>query len=95
MINLPPSLLPAFPGLDAHRHAFEHGVRLSGCTPHLVDATIDTGPILAQTAVPVLDGDTAETLAARILEEEHRLYPTTIRMLLEREFQLVGRRCLG
>jgi phosphoribosylglycinamide formyltransferase-1 len=81
IVNIHPSLLPSFPGLHAQRQALEHGVKISGCTVHLVDETLDGGPILAQSAVPVLDGDTEETLSARILEEEHRLLPKTIRTL--------------
>jgi phosphoribosylglycinamide formyltransferase-1 len=75
VLNIHPSLLPAFPGLDAHQQAINHGVRFSGCTVHLVDEHLDHGPIVAQSVVPVLPDDTAETLAARILSEEHRIYP--------------------
>jgi phosphoribosylglycinamide formyltransferase 1 len=78
IVNIHPSLLPAFPGLDAQRQALEHGVKVSGCTVHFVDETLDGGPIIAQRAVPVLDGDTVETLSARILEQEHQLYPQAI-----------------
>ena len=74
ILNIHPSLLPAFPGLDAQRQALEHGVKVSGCTVHFVDETLDGGPIIAQRAVPVLEGDTIETLSARILEQEHQLY---------------------
>jgi phosphoribosylglycinamide formyltransferase-1 len=74
ILNIHPSLLPAFPGLHAQRQALAHGVKITGCTVHLVDEGLDTGPILAQAAVPVLDGDTEETLSARILEQEHQLY---------------------
>jgi len=79
ILNIHPSLLPSFPGLDAQRQALEHGVRISGCTVHLVDAGIDTGAILAQTAVPVHPDDTPATLTARILDAEHRLYPRAVR----------------
>ncbi len=78
ILNIHPSLLPAFPGLHAQRQALEHGVKIAGCTVHLVDEGLDTGPILAQAAVEVLEGDSEETLSARILVEEHRLYPATI-----------------
>lgn len=82
ILNIHPSLLPAFPGLDAQRQALEHGVKVSGCTVHFVDETLDGGPIIAQRAVPVLDGDTVETLSARILEQEHILYPEAIAKIL-------------
>jgi phosphoribosylglycinamide formyltransferase 1 len=83
MLNVHPSLLPAFPGLGTHRRALEAGVKLHGCTVHLVTAEVDSGPILAQAAVPVLPGDTEETLAARVLAQEHRLYPLALRLHLE------------
>jgi len=92
IINIHPSLLPAFPGLDAQRQALEHGVRVSGATVHLVTADLDGGPIVLQAAVPVLDDDTVETLSARILTEEHKLYPEAIRLVLEDGWQLDGRR---
>lgn len=78
ILNIHPSLLPSFPGLDAQRQALEHGVKISGCTVHFVDNTLDGGPIIAQRAVPVLDGDTVEKLSARILEQEHILYPEAV-----------------
>ncbi len=78
MLNIHPSLLPAFPGLDSHHRALAAGVKLHGCTVHLVTETMDEGPILAQAAVPVLDSDTEETLAARVLAQEHRLYPAAL-----------------
>ena len=81
ILNVHPSLLPAFPGLDAQRQALAHGVRVSGCTVHFVDEACDTGPIVLQAAVPVLDTDTEETLAARILEQEHRIYPEAVALL--------------
>jgi phosphoribosylglycinamide formyltransferase-1 len=81
MLNIHPSLLPAFPGLDTHRRALEAGVKLHGCTVHLVSETVDEGPILGQAAVPVLEGDTEETLAARVLKAEHRLYPACLARL--------------
>ena len=83
VLNIHPSLLPAFPGLHAQRQALEHGVKVSGCTVHLVDAGLDSGPILGQSAVPVLDDDDEATLSARILVEEHRLYPRILRALSE------------
>lgn len=82
ILNIHPSLLPAFPGLDAQRQALEHSGKVSGCTVHFVDETLDGGPIIAQRAVPVLDGDTVETLSARILEQEHKLYPEAVRSVL-------------
>ena len=84
ILNVHPSLLPAFPGLDAQRQALEHGVKVSGCTVHLVDETLDHGPILLQSAVPVLPGDTVDTLSARILEQEHKLYPQALALLASR-----------
>lgn len=83
MLNIHPSLLPAFPGLDTHARALAAGVKLHGCTVHLVTREMDAGPILAQAAVPVLPGDTAEALAARVLTQEHRLYPLALRLLVE------------
>jgi phosphoribosylglycinamide formyltransferase 1 len=84
MLNIHPSLLPSFPGLDAQRQALEHGVKVSGCTVHFVDNTLDGGPIVAQRAVPVLAGDTVETLSSRILEQEHILYPEAVASVLAR-----------
>jgi phosphoribosylglycinamide formyltransferase-1 len=84
ILNIHPSLLPAFPGLDAQRQALEHGVKASGCTVHFVDETLDGGPIIAQRTVPVIDGDTVETLSARILEQEHQLYPEALKLVLDR-----------
>lgn len=92
ILNIHPSLLPAFPGLDAQRQALEHGVRVTGATVHLVNAGLDEGPIVLQAAVPVLDEDTVETLSARILVEEHRLYPEAIGRVLAGDWQLEGRR---
>ena len=82
ILNIHPSLLPQFPGLDAQQQAIDHGARVSGCTVHFVDETLDGGPIIAQREVPVHDGDTAESLAARILVEEHRLYPAAVSEVL-------------
>ncbi|WP_406676862.1 phosphoribosylglycinamide formyltransferase [Moorella sp. ACPs] len=92
VINIHPALLPAFPGLNAQRQAWEYGVKFSGCTVHFVDAGTDTGPIIAQAVVPVRDDDTPETLAARILVEEHRLYPEVVKWLAEGRVTLHGRR---
>lgn len=83
ILNIHPSLLPSFPGLDAQRQALAHGVKITGCTVHLVDEGLDTGPILAQSAVPVLPEDTAESLSARILAAEHELYPRALRDFIE------------
>lgn len=92
ILNIHPSLLPAFPGLDAQRRALEHGVRVSGATVHLVTSELDGGPIVVQAAVPVLDNDTVETLSARILVEEHRIYPEAIRTVLDGGWSIEGRR---
>jgi phosphoribosylglycinamide formyltransferase 1 len=92
ILNIHPSLLPAFPGLDAQRQVLEHGVKFSGCTVHFVDQTLDGGPIIAQRIVPVLDDDTEETLAARILEEEHRLYAEALAIVASGNYEIVGRR---
>lgn len=92
ILNVHPSLLPAFPGLEAQRQALEHGVRVSGATVHLVTAELDGGPIIVQSAVPVLDDDTVDSLSARILVEEHRIYPEAIRLVLEGGWRLEGRR---
>jgi phosphoribosylglycinamide formyltransferase-1 len=92
ILNIHPSLLPAFPGLDAQRQALEYGVKVSGCTVHLVDEGLDSGPIVLQRAVPVADGDTAESLAARILAEEHRAYPEALRRLFTEPWRIEGRR---
>jgi phosphoribosylglycinamide formyltransferase 1 len=91
VLNVHPSLLPAFPGLDAQRQAWEHGVKVSGATVHLVEHGLDTGPIVAQEAVAVREGDTVDALAARILEAEHRLYPRAVRMMLEGRCRVEGR----
>jgi phosphoribosylglycinamide formyltransferase-1 len=90
ILNIHPSLLPCFPGLDAQRQAIAHGVRFSGCTVHFVDETLDGGPIIAQMTVPVLDGDTEETLAARILVEEHRLYAKAVALVVSGNYENVG-----
>jgi phosphoribosylglycinamide formyltransferase-1 len=85
ILNIHPSLLPSFPGLDAQRQALEHGVSVSGCTVHFVDETLDGGPIIKQRTVPVIEGDTVETLSARILEQEHQLYPEAVAFVLQRD----------
>jgi len=95
VVNIHPSLLPAFPGLDAQRQAWEHGVKVSGATVHMVEETLDAGPIVMQEAVAVLCGDTSETLAARILEAEHRIYPRAVRRLLSGRWRLEGRRFIS
>jgi phosphoribosylglycinamide formyltransferase-1 len=92
ILNIHPSLLPAFPGLDPQRRALAHGVKVSGVTVHLVDSDLDAGPIVLQRTVPVLDTDTADTLAARILIEEHQAYPEAVALVLEGSWRIVGRR---
>ena len=95
ILNIHPSLLPAFPGLDAQHQAHEHGVKFSGCTVHFVEEGLDSGPIVRQAAVPVLDEDTAETLAARIIKEEHRIYSEAIALVLSGRYRIEGRRVLA
>lgn len=92
ILNIHPSLLPSFRGLDAQRQALDHGVRITGATVHLVTSDLDDGPIVLQAAVPVLPGDTEETLAARILVEEHRIYPAAVRLFAENRLEIAGRR---
>jgi phosphoribosylglycinamide formyltransferase-1 len=92
ILNIHPSLLPAFPGLDAQHQAFGYGVKIAGCTVHFVDEELDHGPIVLQAAVAVEDGDTAETLAARILQQEHRIYSEALRRLFTRPWRIVDRR---
>ena len=92
ILNIHPSLLPSFAGLDAQHQALEHGVKVSGCTVHFVDEFLDAGPIVLQAAVPVLDDDTVESLSARILKEEHRIYSEAIRLVLSGEYCIEGRR---
>lgn len=94
ILNIHPSLLPAFPGLDAQHQALVHGVKFSGCTVHFVDDGLDSGPILKQAVVPVLDGDTAESLSARILEQEHRIYSEAIALVLSGRYRIEGRRVI-
>lgn len=95
VVNIHPALLPAFPGLHAQRQAFEHGSRITGVTVHFVDEQVDHGPIIAQAAVVVRDDDTEETLAARILAEEHRLYPLALQCLAQGSLSVTGRRVIG
>ncbi len=94
ILNIHPSLLPAFPGLNAQLQALEHGVKVSGCTVHFVDETLDGGPIVAQRVVPVHNNDTEETLSSRILEQEHELYPEAVAMVTTTRYRIVGRRVL-
>lgn len=94
ILNIHPALLPAFPGLEAQRQALEHGVKFSGCTVHFVDEHLDAGPIIAQAVVRVEDNDTPETLAVKILREEHRIYTEAVKIVLEGRFRMEGRRVL-
>jgi phosphoribosylglycinamide formyltransferase-1 len=94
ILNIHPSLLPAFPGLHAQRQALDHGVRVAGATVHFVDEGLDSGPIVLQAAVAVEPGDTEDTLAARILTEEHRLYPAAVRLFAEGRLEIAGRRVI-
>jgi phosphoribosylglycinamide formyltransferase, formyltetrahydrofolate-dependent len=94
VLNIHPALLPSFAGLDAQHQAIEHGVKISGCTVHFVDENLDSGPIVLQASVPVQDDDTAETLSARILKEEHRIYSEAIRIVLSGHFRIEGRRVI-
>jgi len=95
ILNIHPSLLPAFPGLDAQKHALENGVKWTGCTVHFVDETLDGGPIIAQKIVPVLDGDTEATLSARILREEHELYAEALALVVSGKYEIIGRRVIN
>ena len=94
ILNIHPSLLPAFPGLEAQRQALEHGAKFSGCTVHFVDENLDAGPIVLQAAVPIEDRDTVETLSERILREEHRIYSEAVRIVLEGRYRIENRRVL-
>ncbi len=94
ILNIHPSLLPAFPGLEAQRQALEHGAKFTGCTVHFVDETLDAGPIVLQAAVAILDTDTVDTLSARILAEEHRIYTEAVQIVLEGKFRIEGRRVI-
>lgn len=92
ILNIHPSLLPAFPGLDAQRQALEYGVKMTGCTVHFVDENLDAGPVVIQSAIAVLDDDTPDTLSARILQEEHRIYSEAINIVLSGRWRIEGRR---
>jgi len=94
ILNIHPSLLPSFPGLESQRQALEYGVKVAGCTVHFVDENLDAGPIILQSVVPVNDDDTEESLNARILKEEHRIYSEGVRIVLEGKYKIVGRRVL-
>jgi phosphoribosylglycinamide formyltransferase-1 len=94
ILNIHPALLPCFPGVEAQKQALEYGVKWTGCTVHIVDEGVDTGPVVCQAAVPVLDNDTVETLAARILKEEHRIYSEAVCLLIEDKIRIEGRRVL-
>jgi len=94
ILNIHPSLLPSFPGLESQRQALDYGVKFSGCTVHFVDENLDAGPIVKQAIVPIEPGDTDETLAARILSEEHRIYTEAVRLVLSGKFRIEGRRVL-
>jgi phosphoribosylglycinamide formyltransferase-1 len=92
VINIHPALLPSFPGLHGQKQAFDYGVKFSGCTVHFADSGVDTGPIIIQSVVPVFDGDTEETMSARILKEEHRIYPQAIQLYAEGRLEVRGRK---
>lgn len=94
VLNIHPSLLPAFPGLEAQRQALEYGVKYTGCTVHFVDEDVDHGPIIAQAVVPVFDDDTVESLSARILSQEHRIYPEAVARVVSGKYRIEGRRVL-
>jgi len=94
VLNIHPSLLPAFPGLESQRQALEHGAKFAGCTVHFVDETLDAGPIILQSAVPIRDDDTVESLSSRILAQEHRIYSQAVRIVLEGRFHIDGRRVI-
>ena len=94
ILNIHPSLLPAFPGLESQRQALEHGAKFAGCTVHFVDENLDAGPIILQSAVPIRDDDTVESLSERILAEEHRVYSQAVRIVLEGRFRIDGRRVI-
>ena len=92
IMNIHPALLPAFPGLHAQKQALDYGVKVSGCTVHFVDEGIDSGPVILQKAVPVIEGDNEESLSARILEQEHELYPKAVELFCEGRIKIQGRR---
>lgn len=94
ILNIHPTLLPSFPGLDVHQRAIDHGVKFSGCTVHFVDDGVDTGAIIVQNVVPVLDDDTAQTLASRIIREEHTAYPQALKLVCQEQIEIHERRVL-
>jgi phosphoribosylglycinamide formyltransferase-1 len=94
ILNIHPSLLPSFPGLESQRQALEYGVKFAGCTVHFVDENLDAGPIVLQAVVPVLDADTPETLSERILRQEHRIYAEAVKIVLDGRFKIEGRRVI-
>src|SRR5580692_8942067 len=94
ILNIHPSLLPSFPGLESQRQALEYGVKFAGCTVHFVDENLDAGPIVLQAVLPVNDNDTEDTLSARILEQEHRIYSEAVRIVLEDRYKIQGRRVI-
>jgi phosphoribosylglycinamide formyltransferase-1 len=94
ILNIHPSLLPSFPGLESQKQALEHGVKFTGCSVHFVDENLDAGPIVVQAVVPIKDGDTVEELSARVLREEHRIYTEAVRIILEGRYRIEGRRVL-
>ena len=94
ILNIHPSLLPSFPGLESQRQALDHGVKFAGCTVHFVDENLDAGPIIVQAVVPVKDDDTEATLSERILKEEHRIYSEAVRLVLEGKYKIAGRRVI-
>src|ERR1700681_2702125 len=94
ILNIHPSLLPSFPGLESQRQALEYGVKFAGCTVHFVDENLDAGPIVLQSVVPVKDDDTEDSLSAKILQEEHRIYSEAVRIILEGRYKIEGRRVL-
>jgi phosphoribosylglycinamide formyltransferase 1 len=94
ILNIHPSLLPSFPGLESQKQALDYGVKFAGCTVHFVDENLDAGPIVLQGVVPVEDNDTEDSLSARILQEEHRIYSEAVRIVLEGKFKIEGRRVL-
>ena len=94
ILNIHPSLLPSFPGLESQKQALDYGVKFAGCTVHFVDENLDAGPIILQSAVPVLDSDDEHTLSARILKEEHRIYTQAVKIILEGHYKIAGRRVL-
>jgi phosphoribosylglycinamide formyltransferase-1 len=95
ILNIHPSLLPSFPGLESQRQALDYGVKFAGCTVHFVDENLDAGPIVLQAVVPIEDGDTEDTLSARILKEEHRIYSEAVKIILEGNYKIAGRRVVG